>query len=128
MRERLTVACEVWGGHILNGDLLKESWLLTARVSTDHPGLLQPLTQPGQMTITHIRVGQEVTMKIKRDRDRERETEIIEIGSVHNKINGHFLNIGCFLNMLLHNHSYSTSIFPQYNPFFPQYNEFIMAK
>lgn len=71
-RVRLTIACEVWGGHILDGDLLQEGWLLTARVSTDHPGLLQPLTQPGQMTITHIWVGQEVTMKIKGDRARER--------------------------------------------------------
>lgn len=60
----LTVACEVWGGHILDWDLLQEGWLLTARVATDHPGLLQPLTQPGQMTVTHIWVGQEVTMNI----------------------------------------------------------------
>lgn len=82
-RERLTIACEVWVGHILDGDLLQEGWLLTARVSTDHPGLLQPLTQPGQVTIAHIRVGQEVTMQIERDTDREREKEIIETGSMH---------------------------------------------
>lgn len=73
VRERLTVACEVWGGHILDGNLLQEGWLLTARVSTDHPGLFQPLTQPGQMTITHVRVGQEVTKKIKNDGDTERQ-------------------------------------------------------
>lgn len=60
---RVTVTCEVWGGHVLDGDLLQEGWLLTAGVSTDHPGLLQPLTQPGQVTVAHIRVGQEITVK-----------------------------------------------------------------
>lgn len=62
-RVRVTVTCEVWHSHVLDGDLLQEGWLLTARVSTDHPGLLQPLTQPGQVTVAHIRVGQEVTVK-----------------------------------------------------------------
>lgn len=72
-QEMLTVACEIWGGHVLDGDLLQEGWFLAARVSTDHPGLLQPLTKPGQMTITHIRVGQEVSVQIKRDRNRRTE-------------------------------------------------------
>lgn len=62
-RVRLTVTCEVWGGHVLDGDLLQEGWLLTARVSTDHPRLLQPLTQPGQVTVTHIWVGQKIAAK-----------------------------------------------------------------
>lgn len=64
-RARLTVTCEVWSGHVLDGDLLQEGWLLTARVSTHHPGLLQPLTQPGQVTVAHIWVGQEITVKDK---------------------------------------------------------------
>ncbi len=75
LREWLTIACEVWGCDILDGDLLQEGRLLAARVPTDHPGLLQPLTEPGQMTITHVRVGQEVTAKVNRDRQRERERE-----------------------------------------------------
>lgn len=70
-RERPTVACEVWGGHVLDGDLLQEGWLLTARVAAHHPGLLQPLTQPGQVTITHIRVGQEVTVNRSRGDEEE---------------------------------------------------------
>lgn len=66
----LTVTCEVRGGHVLDGDLLQEGWFLTARVPAHHPGLLQPLTEPGQVTVAHIRVGQEVTVKIK---ERQRE-------------------------------------------------------
>lgn len=60
---RLTVTCEVWGGHVLDGDLLQEGGLLTARVSADHSRLLQPLTQPGQVTVAHIWVGQKVAAK-----------------------------------------------------------------
>lgn len=60
---RLTITCEIRGCHILDGDLLEEGRLLTARISAHHSGLLQPLTQPGQVTITDIGVGQEVTME-----------------------------------------------------------------
>lgn len=70
--ERLTITCEVGSGHVLDGDLLEEGWLLTARVSTHHPCFLQPLTQPGQVTITHVRVGQEVTVEVKRNRERQK--------------------------------------------------------
>lgn len=66
----LTVTCEVRRGHVLDGDLLQEGWFLAARVPAHHPGLLQPLTEPGQVTVAHIRVGQEVTVKIK---ERQRE-------------------------------------------------------
>lgn len=62
---RRTVTCEVWGGHVLDRDLLQEGWLLTARVSADHPCLLQPLTQPGQVTVAHIWVGQKIAVKEK---------------------------------------------------------------
>lgn len=58
----LTVTGEVRSGHILDGNLFEEGRFLTARVSTDHPGLLQPLTQPGQVTVTDIWVGQQVTV------------------------------------------------------------------
>lgn len=70
--EGLTITREVGSGHVLDGDLLEEGWLLTARVSTYHPCLLQPLTEPGQVTITHVRVGQEVTMEMKSNRGREK--------------------------------------------------------
>lgn len=102
MRERLTVAGEVWRGHILDGDLLQEGWFLTARVPTDHPGLLQPLTQPRQVTVAHIRVGQEVTVKITRDRDRERN----RVNASKTKVTD--ASTGSFLNMLLHNRTVHT--------------------
>ena len=56
----VTVAGEVRGGHVLDGDLLQEGGLLAARVTTDHPGLLQPLAQPGQVAVTDVGVGQQV--------------------------------------------------------------------
>lgn len=66
---RLTVTREIRRGYILDGDLLEEGGFLAARISTHHSGLLQPLTQPGQVTITHIGVGQEVTMETMQGRD-----------------------------------------------------------
>lgn len=63
----LTVTREVRRSHVLDGDLLQEGRFLAARVSTHHPGLLQPLTQPGQVTVAHIWVGQKVSGKIREE-------------------------------------------------------------
>ena len=63
-----TVAGEVWGGHVLDGDLLEEGGPLAARVATDHPSLLQPLAQPGQVAVTNVGVGQQVTAGRREER------------------------------------------------------------
>lgn len=59
---RHTVAGEVRSRHVLDGNLLQEGRLLAARVSAHHPRLLQPGSEPGQVTVTHVGVGQQVAV------------------------------------------------------------------
>lgn len=51
----------------MDGDLLEEAGLLAARVPTHHPGLLQPEAQPGQVAVTHVRVGQQVAERTREE-------------------------------------------------------------
>lgn len=57
---RTVFAGKVLNGYILNRDLLKKVWALTARVARDNPFLTEPFPQPGQVTVTVKRIGQQV--------------------------------------------------------------------
>jgi len=52
---------EVRQSHILQGDLLQEGRTLAARVTCHNLPAPQPVTEPGQPTVTVEGVGQEVT-------------------------------------------------------------------
>lgn len=83
---RLTVTREVRRSHVLDGNLLQEGRFLAARVSTDHPGLLQPLAQPGQVTVAYVRVRQEVAGKAREETPgRETKITIVVLERVYKK-------------------------------------------
>lgn len=60
---RLTLlTAEVRQSHVLQGDLLQKRRTLTARVTRHNLSSPQPVTEPGQSTVTVEGVGQEVAV------------------------------------------------------------------
>lgn len=52
---------EVGGGHVLQGNLPQEVWVLAPRVPRHDLPLAQPVAQPRQLAVAVERVGQKVS-------------------------------------------------------------------